>query len=64
MLNEKNTIKQIIIEIKKDIIFLENYNIYTMNNYYYFPQAEILLNDAQRLYNKYFKMCSILKNHN
>jgi hypothetical protein len=51
-------IRKLLKELKTDIIFLENYNIYMLNNCYYFPQAEILLSDTRQLYNKYFKMCS------
>jgi hypothetical protein len=56
-------IRKLLKELKRDIIFLENYNIYMLNNCYYFPQAEILLNDTAQLYNKYFKMCSMVKNN-
>jgi hypothetical protein len=52
-------IRKLLEKLKSDIIFLEKYNIYMLNNCYYLPEAEILLSDTKQLYDKYFKMCSI-----
>jgi hypothetical protein len=49
-------------DLRNNIIFLENYNIYMLNNYHYFIESELLLTEAENLQYEYSNIYSILKN--